>query len=221
MGHPEGYTATDIVARYKRMRGFDVLHPMGWDAFGLPAEQHAIETGTPPAIDHRANIATFKRQLKMLGFCLRLVARNRHHRSGLLALDAVDLLAAVQARSRFSVRDPGQLVRRARHGAGQRRGDRWQERTGRVSGRCACHCGSGSCASPLTPIGSCRISKGSIGRRAKKSRRNWIGRSEGAEIDLRRCNPAERTRDHRVHHAPRHAFGCTYMVLAPEHPLIA
>ena len=68
VGHPEGYTATDIVARYWRMRGFDVLHPMGWDAFGLPAEQHAIETGHAPAGTTAKNIATFQRQLKMLGF---------------------------------------------------------------------------------------------------------------------------------------------------------
>jgi leucyl-tRNA synthetase len=67
VGHPEGYTATDIVARYSRMRGFDVLHPMGWDAFGLPAEQHAIRTGTHPRATTLANIATFRRQLKMLG----------------------------------------------------------------------------------------------------------------------------------------------------------
>jgi leucyl-tRNA synthetase len=68
VGHPEGYTATDIVARFKRMRGFDVLHPMGWDAFGLPAEQYAIQTGTHPRATTLANIATFKRQLKSLGF---------------------------------------------------------------------------------------------------------------------------------------------------------
>ena len=68
VGHPEGYTATDIMARYWRMRDFDVLHPMGWDAFGLPAEQHAINTGTHPAITTYENIATFKRQLKSLGF---------------------------------------------------------------------------------------------------------------------------------------------------------
>src|SRR5436305_9480143 len=67
VGHPEGYTATDILARYRRMRGFNVLHPMGWDAFGLPAEQHAIETGTHPAETTARNIATFRRQLKMLG----------------------------------------------------------------------------------------------------------------------------------------------------------
>src|SRR6516225_9700392 len=68
VGHPEGYTATDIVARYKRMRGFDVLHPMGWDAFGLPAEQYAIQTGTHPRETTLKNIDTFRRQLKMLGF---------------------------------------------------------------------------------------------------------------------------------------------------------
>jgi leucyl-tRNA synthetase len=67
VGHPEGYTATDVFARYKRMRGFDVLHPMGWDAFGLPAEQHAIATGEHPRETTKRNIATFKRQLKTLG----------------------------------------------------------------------------------------------------------------------------------------------------------
>ena len=67
VGHPEGYTATDIISRMKRMQGHNVLHPMGWDAFGLPAEQYAIKTGNHPAGFTEANIATFKRQLKMLG----------------------------------------------------------------------------------------------------------------------------------------------------------
>jgi leucyl-tRNA synthetase len=68
VGHPEGYTATDIVCRYNRMRGNSVMHPMGWDAFGLPAEQHAKATGTHPRITTEKNISTFRRQLKMLGF---------------------------------------------------------------------------------------------------------------------------------------------------------
>ena len=68
VGHPEGYTATDILARYKRMRGFNVLHPIGWDAFGLPAEQYAIKTGQHPRITTEANVANFKRQIKSLGF---------------------------------------------------------------------------------------------------------------------------------------------------------
>jgi leucyl-tRNA synthetase len=68
VGHPEGYTATDIVCRYQRMQGASVMHPMGWDAFGLPAEQHAKKTGTPPRITTEKNISTFRRQLQMLGF---------------------------------------------------------------------------------------------------------------------------------------------------------
>ena len=68
VGHPEGYTATDIMSRMRRMQGYNVLHPMGWDAFGLPAEQYAIKTGNHPAEFTKANISTFKRQLKMLGF---------------------------------------------------------------------------------------------------------------------------------------------------------
>lgn len=68
VGHPEGYTASDIMARYWRMRDYDVLHPMGWDSFGLPAEQHAINTGTHPEETTKLNIANFKRQLRSLGF---------------------------------------------------------------------------------------------------------------------------------------------------------
>ena len=68
VGHPEGYTASDIVARYKRMKGFNVLHPMGWDAFGLPAEQYAIETGTHPTKTTQRNIENMRRQIKSLGF---------------------------------------------------------------------------------------------------------------------------------------------------------
>ncbi len=67
VGHLEGYTATDIVSRYKRMKGFNVLHPMGWDAFGLPAEQYAVKTGIHPAMTTAQNIATFKRQMKAVG----------------------------------------------------------------------------------------------------------------------------------------------------------
>lgn len=68
VGHPEGYTATDIICRYKRMKGFNVLHPMGWDAFGLPAEQYAIQTGVHPAVTTRRAIDTFRRQLQRFGF---------------------------------------------------------------------------------------------------------------------------------------------------------
>jgi len=68
VGHPEGYTASDIVARYKRMKGFNVLHPMGWDAFGLPAEQYAVQTGTPPKKTTQENVDNIRKQIKSLGF---------------------------------------------------------------------------------------------------------------------------------------------------------
>ncbi len=68
VGHPEGYTASDIVARYKRMRGFNVLHPMGWDAFGLPAEQYAVQTGTAPKATTQKNVDNIRRQIKSFGF---------------------------------------------------------------------------------------------------------------------------------------------------------
>ena len=96
VGHPEGYTATDIVARYKRMRGCNVLHPMGWDAFGLPAEQYAIKSGQHPAITTRENIAKFKTQLKRIGFSYDWSARNQHSRSEILSLDAVDFSPDLQ-----------------------------------------------------------------------------------------------------------------------------
>ncbi len=68
VGHPEGYTATDILSRFKRSQGFNVLHPMGWDAFGLPAEQYALDTGNDPAEFTQKNIETFRRQINSLGF---------------------------------------------------------------------------------------------------------------------------------------------------------
>ena len=91
VGHPEGYTATDIVARKARMEGKAVLHPMGWDAFGLPAEQHAVKTGVHPRETTAKNIDTFRRQLKMLGFSYDWSRGTVHDRPGLFSVDAVDL----------------------------------------------------------------------------------------------------------------------------------
>ena len=90
VGHPEGYTATDIVARYKRMKGFNVLHPMGWDAFGLPAEQYAIKTGTHPRETTAKNIATFRRQIESIGFSYDWSREVNTTDPALLQVDAVD-----------------------------------------------------------------------------------------------------------------------------------
>jgi leucyl-tRNA synthetase len=86
VGHPEGYTATDIIGRFKRMTGHNVLHPMGYDSFGLPAEQYAIKTGDHHGGEHRELPAA----AQIPRFRLRLGPRNRHHRPGIRALDAVD-----------------------------------------------------------------------------------------------------------------------------------
>ena len=96
VGHPEGYTATDIIARYKRMRGFNVLHPMGWDAFGLPAEQYAIKSGQHPAITTRENIASFKNQLKRIGFSYDWQREINTTDPRLLQMDAMDFSPDLQ-----------------------------------------------------------------------------------------------------------------------------
>ena len=92
----KGYTATDIIARYKRMKGFNVLHPMGWDAFGLPAEQFAIKTGLHPSVATARNIEPIQKPAEKNRIQLRLGAGSEHDRSRLLQMDSVDLSKAVQ-----------------------------------------------------------------------------------------------------------------------------
>jgi len=91
VGHLEGYTASDISARYRRSRGFNVLHPMGWDAFGLPAEQFAIKTGTHPSDTTQKQHCQLQGNPPGNGLFVRLVARNQYHRPGILPLDTVDI----------------------------------------------------------------------------------------------------------------------------------
>ena len=275
VGHPEGYTATDIVCRYKRMRGFNVLHPMGWDAFGLPAEQYADQDRhATRAITTQKNIDTFRRQIKTLGFSYdwdrevdttdpdyfkwtqwiflqlfdtwydpdfddrpqprpqgqgpadRRVADPRRARADPDAYR--DSQAAGLPR-----RGAGQLVPRAGHRAGQRGGHRRQERARRLSRSSGCRCGSGCCGSPPTPSGcSTTWSRLDWPESIKDMQRNWIGRSEGAEVDFAigddratRRRPATRRDAGRdvirvFTTRPDTLFGATYMVLAPEHPLV-
>ncbi len=220
VGHPEGYTATDIVARYKRMRGFNVLHPIGWDAFGLPAEQYALRTGTHPRITTETNIARFRAQLKSLGFSydwrrevnttdfkyyrwtqwifLKLYERG-------LAYEAevpvwwCEALGTTLANE--EVVDGKSDI--GGHPCERRMLRQWMLRITHYAERLLA--GLETTDWPAS---------------TKEMQRNWIGRSEGAEIDF----PVHDVRDGafiRVFTTrPDTIFGATYMVLAPEHPLV-
>ena len=218
VGHPEGYTATDIVARHKRMRGFDVLHPMGWDSFGLPAENHAIRTGTHPAETTRRNIRTFKRQLKSLGFSYdwdREIATShvgyyrwtqwifiKLYEKGLAfeteapvnwcpALGTV--LANEEVEGGRSAEGGHPVVRRPMR--------QWALRITEYADRL------------LEDLDGLDWPAG-----VKELQRNWIGRSTGAEIAFAAEGAREPIRVFSTR--PDTLFGATYLVLAPEHPLV-
>ena len=220
VGHPEGYTATDILARYKRMKGFNVLHPIGWDAFGLPAEQYAVKTNTHPRITTEANVARFREQLKMLGFSydwereinttspdyfrwtqwifLKLYERGLAFQSEVPVWWCPELgttLAneeVVDGKSEVGGYD---CVRRPLR--------QWMLRITEY-------------AEQLLE----GLDELDWPESTKEMQRNWIGKSEGAEVDFPVCDlPGETIRVFTTR--PDTLFGATYMVLAPEHPLVA
>ena len=219
VGHPEGYTATDIVARYSRMKDIDVLHPMGWDAFGLPAEQYAIQTGTHPAVTTQNNIATFKRQLKSLGFSYdwsREVDTTdpnyvrwtqwiflQLYKQGLAFQDKVTVnwcpaLGTVLANE--EVIDG--KSERGKHPVERRPLRQWMLRITQYADRL-----ESDLEGLDWPRGTLAMQK------------EWIGRSVGATVTFR-------VQDHDAHFEvfttrPDTLFGATYCVLAPEHPLLA
>ncbi|HEY1697391.1 MAG TPA: leucine--tRNA ligase [Polyangiaceae bacterium] len=218
VGHPEGYTATDIVSRYWRMRGVDVLHPMGWDAFGLPAEQHAIATNTHPRATTVANIATFKRQLKMLGFSfdwarevdttdpayvkwtqwifLELFARGLAYQAE-VAVNWCPALGTVLANE--EVIDG--KSERGNHPVERLPLRQWMLKITAYADRLDAALGGLDWPEST-----------------KEKQHQWIGRSEGAEVDFA---VAGRTETIRVFTTRADTLpGVTYVVLAPEHPLV-
>ncbi|MGD9549083.1 MAG: leucine--tRNA ligase [Candidatus Krumholzibacteriia bacterium] len=218
VGHPEGYTATDIIARYKRMRGFNVLHPMGWDSFGLPAENHAIKTGTHPRETTVRNIANFKRQLKMLGFSFdwdREVATSDPdyyrwtqwiftllYRQGLayeaeMAVNWCPALGTVLANE--EVKDG--LSEVGGHPVVRKPMKQWMLRITAYAERLL---------EDLDDLDWPDY--------IKDLQRNWIGRSEGADVDFPVKGSERRLRIFTTR--PDTMFGATYMVLSPEHPWV-
>jgi len=218
VGHPEGYTATDIVARYKRMRGFNVLHPMGWDAFGLPAEQYAIRTGTHPRVTTEKNIRRFREQLKALGFSYdwsrevnttdpayyrwtQWIFRKLHER-GLAYQDEKPVWWCPELGTTLANEEVIDGKSEVGGFPCERRPLRqWVLKITEYADRLL----EG-------------LDKLDWPASTKEMQRNWIGRSEGAEVDFAVDGQALRIRVFTTR--PDTLFGATYMVLAPEHALV-
>jgi leucyl-tRNA synthetase len=218
VGHPEGYTATDIVARYSRMRGIDVLHPMGWDAFGLPAEQHAIRTGEHPREATGRNIATFKRQLKMLGFSYDWAREVDTTDPAYVRWTQWIFLKLFERGLAYQAEIPvnwcaglGTVL------ANEEVIDGKSEIGGFPVERLPLRQWMLKITAYADRLDKDLASLDWPETKAKQS--HWIGRSEGAEIDFEVVGHDARVRvfTTRADTLP----GVTYVVLAPEHPLVA
>lgn len=218
VGHPEGYTATDIVCRYERMRGTDVLHPMGWDAFGLPAEQHAIATGTHPSVTTRENIATFKRQLKMLGFSYDWSREIDTTDPRYVRFTQWIFLLLFRQGLAYQAEIPvnwcpalGTVL--ANEEVIDGKSERGAHPVVRVPLR--------QWLLKITAYAD-KLVEGLEGLDwpdTKAKQIHWIGRSEGAEIEFAVEGSDSKVRVFTTR--PDTLFGCTYVVLAPEHPLVS
>jgi leucyl-tRNA synthetase len=228
VGHPEGYTATDIVARYKRMKGFNVLHPMGWDAFGLPAEQYAVQTGTHPRETTAKNIATFRRQIDSIGFSydwsrevnttdptyykwtqwifMQLYQRGLAYVSN-APVWYCPALGTVLANEEVLNTDEGPRSERGNHPVERRPLRQWMLKITAYAERLLKDLELVDWPESL-----------------KTMQRDWIGRSEGAEVHFQISGCEGETTASTITvftTRPDTLFGATYMVLSPEHPLVA
>lgn len=218
VGHPLGYIATDIVARYKRMKGFNVLHPMGWDAFGLPAEQHALETGTHPSKTTTRNIKNFKRQIKMLGLSydwdreINTTDPKYYRWTQWIFLQLFKKGLAYEAEVPVNwCPDLGTVL------ANEEVIDGKSERGGypvyRIPMRQWMLKITAYAESLLEGLDEVDWPEG-----IKELQRSWIGRSEGADVNFYLPSIDEDITIFTTR--PDTLFGATYLVLAPEHPLV-
>lgn len=218
VGHPEGYTATDILSRMKRMQGYEVLHPIGWDAFGLPAEQYALDTGNDPEEFTKKNIATFTRQIKELGFSYdwdREVNTTdpdyykwtqwiflQLYKKGLAYVDEV---AVNWCPALGTVLSNEEVIdgksERGGHPVIRKPMKQWVLRITAYADRLLEDLDELDWPDSL-----------------KEMQRNWIGRSEGAEVTFR-IDGTEESFDVFTTR-PDTLFGATFAVMSPEHPLV-
>ena len=215
VGHPEGYTATDIVARYKRMKGFNVLHPIGWDAFGLPAEQHAIETGTHPEVTTRLNIDLFRSQLKRLGFSYAwdrefATTDPEYYRwTQWIFLKLYELGLAYRAEVPVNwCPELGTVLANEEVIDGKsERGGHPVVRVPMLQWMLKITAYADRLLEDLETV--------DWPENIKEMQRNWIGRSEGAEVGFEVEGGAQTIRVYTTR--PDTLFGATYMVLSPEY----
>ena len=255
VGHPEGYTATDIVARFKRMKGFNVLHPMGWDAFGLPAEQYAMETGTHPFLTTQKNCDTFRRQIKSLGLAydwdreINTTDKEYFKWTQWIFIRLFNTwfdTTAQKGRPITELKVPEEIRQQGEKSVSEfvksRRLAYYDNALVWYCKHCQIVCANEEvltdgthekCGNLVTkrnlkqwmlriPLYAERLLSGLEGldwpEGIKDMQRNWIGRSEGVEVDFRIDGM-----DHSIRvftTRPDTLFGATYMVLAPEHGLV-
>ena len=252
VGHPEGYTATDILARYRRAKGFNVLHPMGWDSFGLPAEQYAVKTGQHPRVTTEANIANFTRQIKSLGFSYDWTRELATTDPGYFRWTQWIFLQVYnswfnpetnQAEPISTLKFPADCTTEE-----QRRVFRDSKRLAYVAEQPVWWCEDlGTVlANEEVVDGKSEVGGFPVVRKPmrqwvlritafaerllndlatiewtdslKEMQRNWIGRSEGAEVDFQVAGSSEKIRVFTTR--PDTLFGATYMVISPEHRLV-
>ncbi|MCO4337753.1 leucine--tRNA ligase [Staphylococcus agnetis] len=218
VGHPEGYTATDIISRYKRMQGYNVLHPMGWDAFGLPAEQYALDTGNSPAEFTKRNIQTFKRQIQELGFSYdwdREVSTTdpdyykwtqwifiQLYKKGLAYIDEIPVNwceALGTVLSNEEVVDG--VSERGGHPVVRRPMKQWVLKITAYADRL------------LEDLETLDWPES-----IKDMQRNWIGRSEGAKVSFKVEQSEDKIDVFTTR--PDTIYGATFLVLSPEHTLV-
>lgn len=218
VGHPEGYTASDILSRYKRMRGFNVLHPIGWDAFGLPAENYAIKTGIHPRIATEKNIETFKRQIKSIGFSYDWDREINTTDPGYFKWTQWIFLKLFENGLAYEATVPINWCPSCKTGLAN------EEVVDGACNRCGTAVTKKDMRQWMLKITAYAdrllegLDKLDWPEPIKLMQRNWIGKSTGAEVDFKIDGFKEVLRVFTTR--PDTLFGATYMVMAPEHPLV-
>ena len=218
VGHPEGYTATDIYSRFLRMNGYNVLHPMGFDSFGLPAENYAIKTGTHPMVTTRSNIENFTRQIKSIGMCydwdrnLSTCEEDYFHWTQWIFLQLYNKGLAYEANTPINW-CPSCKTGLANEEVKDGKCERCSSHTERKNIRQWMLRITAYAEKLLEDLDSLDWPDS-----VKAMQRNWIGKSEGASVLFKVENQDKQLEVYTTR--PDTLFGATYMVIAPEHPYV-